>query len=227
MPVDAKPLFRPDVLRSHLADFKLPSVEASKLTHWAGLISSGRLDGFKEHEILRDFLNDFFVGVLGYTRPAHGHERYTISWEKHVEVDGKFADAVLGDFNGEQRFVVALEGKGPRDPLDRPCAGRRMSAVDQRFRYAINLKCDWVIVTSMRQRRLYNKGSDQQTSERFDTEQLADNEAERPTSKLCAVNLIARRLSCITEKSFFCGNESLRQRVRFDTAPRNGANQPL
>ncbi|MDZ4782264.1 MAG: N-6 DNA methylase [Planctomycetia bacterium] len=177
MPVDAKPLFRPDVLRSHLADFKLPSFDSTKLNHWAGLISSGRLDSFKEQEILRDFLSDFFVGVLGYTRPAHGHKRYTISWEKHVEVDGKFADAVLGDFNGEQRFVVALEGKGPRDPLDRPYAGRRMSAVDQGFRYAINLKCDWVIVTSMRQTRLYHKGSDQQTYERFDTEQLAGDES--------------------------------------------------
>jgi type I restriction-modification system DNA methylase subunit len=114
--------------------------------------------------------------LLGYTRPAHGHARYTISWEKHVEVDGKFADAVLGDFNGEHRYVVALEGKGPRDPLDRPYAGRRMSAVDQGFRYAINLKCDWVVVTSMRQTRLYHKGSDQQTYERFDTEQLAEDE---------------------------------------------------
>jgi hypothetical protein len=46
-------------------------------------------------------------------------------------VDGKFADAVLGDFNGASRYIVAVEGKGPRDPLDRPFAGRRMSAVDQ------------------------------------------------------------------------------------------------
>ena len=72
---------------------------------------------------------------------------------------------------------MALEGKGPRDPLDRPFAGRRMSAVDQGYRYAINLPCDWIIVTSIRQTRLYHKGSDQQTYERFDTEQLADDEA--------------------------------------------------
>jgi hypothetical protein len=52
-----------------------------------------------------------------------------------------------------------------------------MSAVDQGYRYAINLPCDWIIVTSMRQTRLYHKGSDQQTYERFDTEQLADDEA--------------------------------------------------
>lgn len=176
MPVEAKPLFRPDVLRSHLSGFQLPTIDSAILNHWADEISSGRLDRFGEQEILPHFLNDFFVRLLGYTGPA-GHERYTIAFEKHVEVDGKFADAVLGEFNGQQRNVVALEGKGPRDPLDRPFAGRRMSAVDQGYRYAINLPCDWIIVTSIRQTRLYHKGSDQHTYERFDTKQLANDEA--------------------------------------------------
>ena len=78
---------------------------------------------------------------------------------------------------GTDKFIVALEGKGPKDPLDRPFAGRRMSAVDQGYRYAINLPCDWIIVTSIRQTRLYCKGTDQQTYERFDTEQLAESDA--------------------------------------------------
>jgi hypothetical protein len=176
MPVEAKPLFRPDVLRPHLSAFPLPAIDRAKLEHWALEISWGRLDRFGEQEILPHFLADFFVGLLGYSGPA-GRERYTLGYECHVVVDGKYADAVLGDFNGQQRYVVALEGKGPRDPLDRPFAGRRMSAVDQGYRYAINLPCDWIIVTSMRQTRLYHKGSNQQTYERFDTEQLADDEA--------------------------------------------------
>ena len=158
MPLDAKPLFRPDVLRAHLGAFTTlrDRIEAAapKLAHWAELLSTRRADSFKEQEILPDFLTDFFCGVLGYTRPADGQPRYTISREKHVEVDGKFADAVLGDFNGQQRYLVALEGKGPRDPLDRPFAGRRMSAVDQAYRYAINLPCDWIVVTSVRETRL-------------------------------------------------------------------------
>ena len=53
-----------------------------------------------------------------------------------------------------------------------------MSAVDQGYRYAINLPCDWIIVTSIRQTRLYYKGADQQTYERFDTEQLAESDAQ-------------------------------------------------
>ena len=40
------------------------------LAHWADLISSGCADGFKEQEILPDFLTDFFCGLLGYIRPA-------------------------------------------------------------------------------------------------------------------------------------------------------------
>ena len=61
-----------------------------------------------------------------------------------------------------------------------------MSAVDQGYRYAINLPCDWIIVTSIRQTRLYYKGSDQQTYERFDTEELADNEAAAEAVRLPA-----------------------------------------
>jgi hypothetical protein len=166
LPLEAKPLFRPDVLRTHLAAFASPdrvAAAAPKLRHWAELFASRRADSFKEQELLPDFLTDFFCGLLGYARPADGQPRYTISREKHVEVDGKFADAVLGDFNGEQRYLVALEGKGPRDPLDRPFAGRRMSAVDQAYRHAINLPCDWIVVTSVRETRLYYKGADHHT----------------------------------------------------------------
>ena len=157
MPVEAKPLFRPDVLRPQLAAFPLPARVAEMrevLGRWAVLLASAQADSLKEQELLPDFLSDIFCGVLGYTRAVDNGERYTFSREKYVEVDGKFADAVLGDLRpGGSRFVVAVEGKGPKDPLDRPFAGRKMSAVDQGYRYAINLPSDWIIVTSMRQTR--------------------------------------------------------------------------
>ena len=149
-----------------------------KLQHWAGLITSGRADAFKETALLPDFLTDIFCGRLGYTGPAEAADAYTLSRERHVEVDGEFAEAVLGRFQkGKEQFVAVLEGKGPRDPLDRPFAGRRMSAVDQAYRYAINLPCDWIIVTSMRETRLYYKGTHQQAYERFETIRLAADPA--------------------------------------------------
>lgn len=180
MAVESKPLFHPEVIRQQIRSFTLPdSIDGlrPKLRHWADLIASGRADAIKETTLLPDFLTDLFGSLLGYTGPVGASDRFTLSREKHVEVDGKVADAVLGAFHrdasGPDRFVVALEGKGTRDPLDRPFAGRRMSAVDQAYRYAINLPCDWIIVTSMRETRLYHKGSNQHAYERFETVRLA------------------------------------------------------
>ena len=214
MAVESKPLFHPEVLRQQVRAFNLPEQTAAwqtKLQHWADLIRSGRADEFKESELLPDFLTDIFCGLLGYTGPAGAADSYTLSRERHVEVDGEFADAVLGRFQvgndagrdvsprrptprndgrlgdaslpeldgtrGKEQFIAVLEGKGTRDPLDRPFAGRRMSAVDQAYRYAINLPCDWIIVTSMRETRLYYKGAHQQAYERFETVRLAADEA--------------------------------------------------
>ncbi len=117
-------------MHQHLVAFALPERIGAirpKLTHWAELIGTGRADKLNEKELLPDFLTDFFVDLLGYTRPADGGQRYTLSREKHVQVDGKYADAVLGDFNGHELPIVAVEGKGTKDPLDRPFAGRKLS----------------------------------------------------------------------------------------------------
>ena len=203
MAIESKPLFHPEVIRQQVRSFNLPERVGGwqpKLQHWAGLIAAGRADDFKETALLPDFLTDIFCGLLGYTGPAGASGvaadvsrrhipaeqsaptnvggYYTFSRERHVEVDGKVADAVLGRFQKDkEQFVAVLEGKGTRDPLDRPFAGRRMSAVDQAYRYAINLPCDWIIVTSMRETRLYYKGAHQQTYERFETVRLAAEEA--------------------------------------------------
>jgi hypothetical protein len=130
MAVESKPLFHREVMRQQVRAFRLPehvAASQAKLQHWAGLIASGRADEFKESDLLPEFLTDIFCGLLGYTGPAQAGEVYTLSRERHVEVDGKFADAVLGRFGKEQeQFIAVLEGKGTRDPLDRPFAGRRM-----------------------------------------------------------------------------------------------------
>ncbi len=182
MPVEAKPIFRPDVIRLPVLGFSLPEsvVERrSNLEKWAEIIASGSVDTHKEQEILGDFLNDIFCELLGYTRAVDNPKRYTFSREKHVQADGKFVDAVLGEFGpAGNRNIAAVEGKGPKDPLDRPFAGRKVSAVDQAFDYAINLRCNWILVTNIRQTRLYYKGTDKQTYERFDTETLAADERQ-------------------------------------------------
>lgn len=182
MPVEAKPLFRPDVLRVHLQGFDLPprgEQVRAKLAQWAEIIRGGRVDVLNERELLPDFLTDLFVALLGYEGPPGRGGVYTLSREKYVEVEGQFVDAVLGRFAAGRvgEFVAAVEGKGPKEPLERPYGGRRMSAVDQGYKYAVNLPCDWVVVTNIRQTRLYDKGADQHTYERFDTERLSTDPA--------------------------------------------------
>jgi hypothetical protein len=132
MAVESKPLFHPEVLRQQVRAFSLPEqagVWQPKLQHWANLIASGRADGFKETALLPDFLTDIFCGLLGYTGPAGASgvaadvsRRHspgeqsaptdvggysTLSRERHVEVDGEFADAVLGRFQKDkEKFMM-------------------------------------------------------------------------------------------------------------------------
>ena len=72
MPTTANLLFRPEVLHLHLSSFQLPERVKTlepKLAQWAEMIASGRVDSFKEREMLPRFLSDFFYGTLGYAGP--------------------------------------------------------------------------------------------------------------------------------------------------------------
>jgi hypothetical protein len=181
MATEIKPLFRPDALRPKLSSFFLPArweSASSKLTNWSNLLGSKQAEALKETELLADFIRDVFVDLLGYVPPPA--TPYTLRREALVKVDGKFADAGFGVFDGNKSsFVAVLEGKGPRDPLDRPFAGRKRSAVEQALQYAVQLQIDWYLVTNLREIRLYHKGHDTFTYERFETAQLAENAGER------------------------------------------------
>src|SRR5713101_1428316 len=169
MPGEAKPLFRADALRPKLVGFGLPTGSGEgrkKLGSWVNLLANKQAEAMKETELLPGFITDLFERLLGFAGPESGGTTYTLKREALIKVDGKQADAALGRFaiGGDQpRFVAVVEGKGPRDPLDRPFAGRALSAVDQALRYAVNLQCDWYLVTNLREIRVYHKGHDQFT----------------------------------------------------------------
>lgn len=98
MPHILKPLFRPDVLRPHLASFTLSAhIEESraKLERWAELFVSRQADALKERELLPSFLTDFFNGILGYAGHSDRPGGYTISREQIIQVDGNFADIAM------------------------------------------------------------------------------------------------------------------------------------
>ena len=162
MPAQVKPLFRPEALRPKLAAFQpTPAAVAGrgKLPGWLKLLGSAGGARLKETEVLADFIRDVFGETLGYTGPAGGSANYTIKRESLVEVDGKFADAALGRFStgdGSALVRVAVEGKGPTDPLDLPFKNCKKSAVDQALLYAVNFPCDWYLVTNLNELRLYH-----------------------------------------------------------------------
>ena len=177
MPIQAKPLFRADVLRPKLDAFRPAALDKQRGTLCGGATSSNprRSTSSRKPKSFPDFISELFQDVLGYKSPSDCPDRYTIRRENLVVVDGKRADAAIGVFNGSPKFLAVLEGKGPLDPLDRPFAGRKKSAVDQGFDYAINLKCNWILVTNLKEIRLYYKGEDKGHFEQFDTARLADD----------------------------------------------------
>ena len=78
MPIEAKPLFRPDVLRTHFAAFELPAhIDAfrPRLKHWADLLASDKANSFKEQEILPDFLTSEERGQIYFRRKIQGKEQ--------------------------------------------------------------------------------------------------------------------------------------------------------
>lgn len=101
MPVEAIPLFRPDVLHRRVAAAPAPPRAAESqavLARWAGLLGSARGQKMKESELLPDFITDVFIGILGY-RPAAdpGDDgRFSLRRERLVEYGSKFADACWG-----------------------------------------------------------------------------------------------------------------------------------
>ena len=180
MPTDARPLFHPAAVRAGMAGFALPPAAAAAraaVASWAKQLADKKLDAKKETELLPGFVADVFEAALGYTRsPA---DPYTLKREALIQVDGKFADAGLGRFTAAgDTFAAVLEGKGPRDPLDRPFGGRKYSAVMQAMNYAVQLKIDWYLVTNLKETRLYYKRQDTAHYERFETARLAADEQE-------------------------------------------------
>ena len=180
MSVDHRPLFRPDALARRLKDFEpgpLARAARPKLAKWADLFATDAGLKQKETGLLGDFVRDVFGDLLGYAPPpAHP---YSLRTQATVKVDNKFADAALGRFGGpEERFAIVVEGKGPRDPLDRPFAGRHRSAVEQSLQYAVQLRIDWYVATNMREIRLFHKAHDTRTFERFDIARLATDDGE-------------------------------------------------
>ena len=161
MPVEAKPIFRPDVIRLPILGFALPEQVTKRrenLKKWSDIISSGSIDAHKRNR--RSSATSLTTCSVSCWRTAavDNPKRYTISREKHVA--GQWQVCRRGARSSTARswssvlLPAAVRGKGRRT---RSIArlGPELSAVDQAFDYAINLRCNWIVVTNIRQTRLY------------------------------------------------------------------------
>lgn len=178
MPFELKPLFRPEVVHAAMrADPPpAPSEKAlERLEFWRARLEGDGKRGVGEASHLADFIADVFGAALGYRSDVESPAAFTIARERVNPVDGKCADAIIGRFTPDnlRRPVMVVEGKGPLDPLERPYGGRKKSAVEQAYLYAVNLMCDWIVVTNMVETRLYNKRADMRAYEVFETKKLA------------------------------------------------------
>lgn len=164
-------LFNQDILGSYVEEVaRNPPPQAEEfievLQSWARYI--GRSSDLGEQSLEQAFNNDFFGRILGYAQPP-GHRGHFQFFPKSYALAGEgFPDFILGQFklakggDLEKDVRIAVgELKGPGINLDRIDPTRMKSPVEQAFEYSIRngLALRWVIVSNMRQIRLYHHTS--------------------------------------------------------------------
>ena len=117
-------------------------------------------------------------GVLGFAEQAAGVPG-TIKAKQ--QVGAGIVDLAIGHFGPDASRVLApLELKGPRSPLDAIMAGRYKTPVQQAWEYANDAPgAAWVLVSNMRELRLYAVGHGRAAYESFDLRRLAEADGLR------------------------------------------------
>ena len=196
-------LFNPKTIsRKIQAREPIPASHLEKLREWADLITSGRVQSFKETALHGEFTSKIVQGVLGYKGASSGSD-YTVSAEQSI-LQGS-ADLALGRFGGQAAEIVApfeLKGATTRD-LDAIMPGRNKSPVQQAWEYAINARgVKWVLVSNYVELRLYGFGEGTDAYEVFYLEQLTEHdEYARFMLLLSERSLLSGRTQQILEES--------------------------
>ena len=182
MPAVEKPLFRPDALRPKLPGFTLPSgrrcTPPEARRSGPSKLKAGQARQAQGNRTAARVPRPTCSGAARLRRPADRTRTPSSGKRSSRWTASSPTPRSAGSARSATTFVAVLEGKGPRDPLDRPFAGRKRSAVEQALEYAVQLQIDWYLVTNLRETRLYHKGHDTATFERFETAELAADDAE-------------------------------------------------
>lgn len=133
------------------------------------------MDLQNESQLEQEFNRIVVQGVLGYTAPAPGVAG-TMRVKQSIP-GGTIVDVALGHFGEDQdRILAPFELKGTKTSLDRIMPGRNKTPVQQAWDYAMDVPgARWVLLSNMREIRLYAFGQGRLDYERFDLARLHED----------------------------------------------------
>lgn len=168
------PLFNSKTIAAALAAVtREPTItEVAAAGRWAALAAVD-FNGQNESQLEPEFNAIVMQGALGY-RAAGPDLPGTIKAKQAI--GGGTVDLAIGAFApGTASVVAPLELKGPRTGLDAIMAGRAKTPVQQAWEYANDaIGARWVLVSNMRELRLYAVGHGRIAFESFDLGRIGD-----------------------------------------------------
>ena len=198
------PLFNPKTLKAALEQETRRATEAEleAAGEWVARATSDDLDLQNESQLEQEFNRIVLQQVLGYAAPAAGQPG-TMRVKQPIP-GGTTVDVALGRFDGTNAAIVApLELKGPKTQLDRIMPGRNKTPVQQAWDYAMDAPgARWVLLSNMKEVRLYAVGHGRLDYESFDLKKLTDPaELSRFQLLLHAENLLGGATAELLRKS--------------------------
>jgi len=195
------PLFNPKTLKTAYSRPAMPA-EIAAAREWAARAASIDLDLQNESQLEQEFNRTILQQVLGYTAPGAGQPG-TMRVKQPIP-GGTTVDVALGRFEGAEAAIVApFELKGPKTQLDRIMPGRNKTPVQQAWDYAMDAPgARWVLLSNMKEVRLYAFGHGRLAYEHFDLKRLGEEgELRRFQLLLHADQLLAGRTADLLRRS--------------------------
>lgn len=178
-------LFNSRLLRERMQRFSFPAGGEFKkkinvIAKWQKSLRDSDLSKTKEISIQGLFLSKFFGEVLGYTTQADGKKEWNLTQHPGNDIDARIPDGSLGFYSSDKSATKAvIELKDAMTSLDRRQSARRenFTPIEQSYLYATKYDgCNWIIVSNIREIRLYNKSKTQSYYESFNVLQLEEDE---------------------------------------------------
>ncbi|MBP5789654.1 MAG: N-6 DNA methylase [Neisseriaceae bacterium] len=138
-------LFKAKILAQYTQDEQVIEERYAVLRAYQRIAES--IKDFKEEQYQTGFLEEIFEKCLGYALKIHNPKNYNLEREKKNETDGKKADAVIYNPQGEVIAVIELKDQKSQD---------LSKAVEQAFNYHNNHKSSkYIIVSNFNELRFY------------------------------------------------------------------------